>query len=362
MRVPQLRISRYELVLYAILPFLLIMMGAMPTAALFVLPLALMLLFLLYRRFGLYLPTSCIAAYGTASLVLNYDILSVVYLCFLTLAFFGLVLSVQLKPFLLCVVLAAAFAVIGALVGMGIVRLIKDAPLTDVAAEYIREKPDDPVIDYFARTAYDKADIPADVGKKSPGDDGYKDAVIEWFAQKPKKEYDGYTWYYCIHFGAVFGVLGYLVAITIGKNTASAFDADDEDGEALLCLSTRALGGMHVEPTDISDMRVPRSYLWACLLPALIGSIVLDLIGGYAHLSATLMHLFITLPTAFACITLLCYFLSLFSGVGKIVATVVFALLCIATVIFPIVLFVISIVGLCDIILNIRFWTEFIRS
>ena len=62
-RVAQRRPTVCELLLYAVLPFMLAMAGVMPTTAIVVLPFAFPLLYLLFRRFGIYLPLSCIAAY-----------------------------------------------------------------------------------------------------------------------------------------------------------------------------------------------------------------------------------------------------------------------------------------------------------
>ena len=106
-------------------------------------------------------------------------------------------------------------------------------------------------------------------------------------------------------------------------------------------------------------MRVPRMYLWACLLPALVAAIVLSIVGELAAATATVTHAFITLPSAFAFVTLMFYFASLSESA---ISRTVLALALVATAIFPVALFVVSAAGICDVILNLRYWTEFLRS
>ena len=118
-----------------------------------------------------------------------------------------------------------------------------------------------------------------------------------------------------------------------------------------------------MESARLADMRVPRSYLWAVVLPALVAGIALDIVGGYAMLSATVMHLFVTVPSAYAFVTLATFFASLFVGKkARIAAHVALAVVLAAMLVFPLALFVGSLIGVCDVILNLRFWTEFIRG
>lgn len=332
----------------------------MPSAALFLMPIILSLSYLLYRRFGAYFPFSCLCAYGMAALILNYDVLTVVYFCALVAAFVGLVLSAQLSPYLLCVAVAAVTAVVGALAGVGIVRLAENKPIADVAARYVSAEYDDPIIGYLARRGYDGAKLLGDKPKLEPTDDGYADAVIAYYSGWAHDEFEQYAAYYCVHYGAVFAAVGYFFAVMLNRRTASRYDVSVSGDE--LSLSTLALGGARVECTTIADMKMPRAYLWTCLLPALVASIALDIAGDYAALSATVMHSFVTLPTAYCFFTLAAFFASLFKGRAQIAAYALLAMISVAIVAFPIVLFIVSLIGISDVILNLRFWTKFIMS
>ncbi len=360
-RVPPLKASPYEYVLYALVFPLLLMAGAMPTTALFVMPCALPLLYLLYRRFGAYLPLACVGGYGVFALVFNYDVLTVVCFVFLFFALLGLIASAQLSPYLLCAATAGIFAVAGAMLGMGVVRLAERKPLGEVAARYVIAEYDDPVIGRLARLYYARADIPEDVGRVDESDAGYDAACAEYFAEYAEREFGEYSLYYCVHFGATFAAVGYFVSVLVNRRTASRFDANATREE--VAASTLALGGVRVERARLADMRVPRSYLWAVVLPALVAGIALDIVGGYAMLSATVMHLFVTVPSAYAFVTLATFFASLFVGKkARIAAHVALAVVLAAMLVFPLALFVGSLIGVCDVILNLRFWTEFIRG
>lgn len=330
----------------------------MPSVALVFMPFALPTLYALYRRFGAYFPISVVGGYGVFSLVLNYDVLTVVYFCMLFAALCGAIFSAQLKPYLLCATVAAVFAVSGALAGAGIVRLAEGVPLGEAAENYVAAEYGDPVIGFAARHYYDRADLPAEVQKLERGDDGYDTAVCEYFGAYVNETASLYTWYYCLHFGAVLAAVGYFVAVAINGKTGCVGDCG---ADGFVVADTGDIGPVFRESTLVSDMKIPRSYLWACLLPTFITTAVLEIVGGYGPLSATLMHAFVTLPTGFCFFTLLAYFASLFNGKAKTAARVVLIIIGILMVVFPLALFIGSLVGVCDVILNLRFWTEFIR-
>ncbi len=351
-------LSRYEIGAYALLPLVLIMAGAMPTSGLFLMPFALVLLYLLYRRFDAPFPFAVICFYGVFSLVLNYDILSVVYFTFLVIALCGLILSSQLKPYLLCVTVAAVCAALGFFTGAGIVRLASGASLKTVAEQYVIAERDDTLIAFAARAEYDNAIFPAGVEKLGRGDEGYADETIEYLSSVAGDTIEEYLLYYCLHFGAVFGGIGYFFAVMLNRKTASAEDICAD--EKLIARSSRALGGARRETVGIANMRIPRAFLWSCLLPAFVAGVILEIVGGFDALSATIMHAFVTLPSSFAFITLMCYFASLFRGRARVAAHIVFGILCAASVISPTVLFFGSMIGVCDVLLNLRFWTEFL--
>ncbi len=332
----------------------------MPSTALFLMPFILPLLYLTYRRLGAALPFSCVGFYGLISLTVNYDILTVVYFVFLGFALAGAIAAAQLKPYLLCMTVAAVFAIIGAGVGFGIVRLAEGVPLGDVASEYVCAENDDPFIRFLARNHYESIEIPQEIGRVQPDEAGYDEAVTDFYSDYVKKEIGSYAPYICVHYAGLLGLLTYFISVAAGVRTASPYDIDITEKE--IALSSRCMGGIRREVVPISGMRFPRTYLWAVLLPAIVASALLDFVGGYDALSATIMHAFITLPTAAAFVALGAYFASLFGGRGKIVAYVVFYIVCAAMVVFPLALFICSIIGLCDIILNLRFWTEFIRD
>ncbi|MDE7463810.1 MAG: hypothetical protein K2M48_02175 [Clostridiales bacterium] len=358
--VPQRRQSYYEIAAYFILPMLLIAAGAMPPVAVFLMPAILPLLYLLFRRFGGALPFSCVAFYALFSLVFAFDILTVVYAVFLFFALIGSIVSAQLKHYLLCMATAAVFAVFGAVAGMGIIRLAVGRPLGDIGAEYVEIEIENPFIDYLAHDYYESIDIPAEIGRLKPEDDGYAEAVCEFFAEYVRDELESYAPYICVHLGGLVGLIAYFISVVVNRRTAGAYDYDISREE--VALSSRCLGGVRCEPTPIAKMKFPRSYLWAVLLPALGASLILDLVGGYGALSATIMHAFITLPSAAAFVTLCAFFVSLFKGKVKIVAYAVFFALMLSCVVFSVVLFFASMIGLCDIILNLRYWTDFIRK
>lgn len=333
-----------EVLLYFIIPFLLTAAGAMPSTAIVILPIVLPLLYVLYKRFGPYLPLGCIVLYGILSLSLNYDILTVIYCVTLFFAFCGLAICVQFMPsqYLLAAAVAACFAAVGAFSGVGIVRAAEGMPIGDIAARYVMTERDDPVISYFARDHYKHEKPRLDEVKLKPTDDGYAEAASKSLSEWAKDEFDTYIWYYCIHWGVVLGFAGFFIAAglngKIGGRGNSRFAA------------------------KIGGMKLPRSFLWTMALPATVTGILLGFVGGYGALSATVMHAFCTLPAAFGCYTLLGYFASLFKGKARVAAYTVFGLIGVAAVVFPLALFILSIFGVCDCILNLRYWTEYIRS
>lgn len=358
-RVPQRAVSPYEYALYAVAFLMFVMAGAMPTAAIFVLPLIVPALYVLYRRFGAYLPTACVGFYGVFALTLNYDILTVAYLFVLCFAFFGAVLSAQVKPYLLCAAVAFASAVLGGFCGLGAVRLIENKPMTDIVSDYMIAERADPIVDYFARRAYEN-DLSSHSDKLDETDDGYADAVIEYFASARSGEIAAYLPYNCIHVCGIIGAPAYFAALFVDRRSCSPYD-DDADEERLR-KSVRCLGGAVVDRTPIARMKCPRSYLWAVLLPAFAVSLGLDIAGGYDVLSACIMHAFVTLPTAFFFITLVAFFAGKFKGRARVAAYVVSALVAATMCVFEVVLFACSVIGLCDVILDLRFWTDYLSK
>lgn len=359
-RVPSYRISPFETAAYALPPVLLVMAGAMPSAAIVLMPIILPFLYILFRRFGIYFPLACVCVYGAAALTLNYDILTVIYFVTLVFALFGLVLSAQMSPYLLCAAVAVVFAVVGAFVGMGIVRLAEGKPLGDVASDYVKAESEDPVIGYFIFESFAAADFPASADKPEPSDPNYESAAVEYFAEIARKELDLYAPYYCIHFGGLTGAIAYFVSVIVNRRTAGKNDVGAT--EAQIRLSSRALGGVRPESTAIADMRVPRLFLAACVAPSLIAGLVLELLGGYGALASTVMHAFVTLPASMSFFALMCFFASLFRGKAQAAANVVVAVCGAVLVVFPAAMFIASIIGVCDILLNLRFWTRFIMS
>ncbi|MDE6029106.1 MAG: hypothetical protein K2F90_02145 [Clostridiales bacterium] len=333
-----------EVLLYAIIPFLLIAAGAMPATAIVILPITLPLLYLLYKRFGPYLPLGCIAVYGVLALSLNYDILTVIYCVTLFFAFCGLAVCMQFLPaqYLLAAAVAVVFAVVGAFVGVGIVRGAEGVPVGDIAARYVVAERADPVISYLARDYYDGEKPQPDEVKLKPTDVGYADAAIKSLSEWAKDDFDTYTWYYCIHCGALLGLVGFFIATGLNGKVSGR--------------------GNSRFTAKIGSMRLPRSFLWTMALPATVTGLLLGFFGGYEALSATVMHAFCTLPSAFGCYTLLGYFASLFRGKARVAAYIVFGIIGVVAVLFPFASFILSIFGVCDCILNLRYWTEYIRS
>lgn len=333
-----------EILLYFIIPFLLVAAGAMPSTAILILPVVLPLLYLLYKRFGPYLPLGCIVFYGILSLSLNYDILTVVYFLTLFFAFCGLAVCVQFcsPQYLFASAVAVIFAVLGAFAGVGSVRCAEGKPMGDIAAQYVMTERADPVISYFAHDYYDGQKPQLDEVKLKPTDEGYDKAAAKSLSEWARDEFDTYIWYYCIHCSTVLGLVGFFIATLLNGKIG---------GRGNACFAAR-----------IGNMKLPRSFLWTMALPATVTGLLLGFFSGYDALSATVMHAFCTLPAAFGCYTVLGYFASLFNGKARVAAYIVFGMIGIAAVLFPLALFILSIFGVCDCILNLRFWTEYIRE
>ncbi|MCH5155457.1 MAG: hypothetical protein J1F69_02520 [Clostridiales bacterium] len=333
-----------EILLYFTAPILLIVAGFFPIVAILIIPAVLPPLYLLYRRFGPYLPLSCIVVYGSVSLSLDYNILTVVYSITLFFAFCGTAVCMQFRPlqYLPAVTAAVCFAVVGAFVGVGIVRGAEGVPVGDIAAKYVIGNKDDRIISYFARDYYDNEKPERGQVKLKPTDDGYDDAAAKSFSKFVKDEIEGYVWYYCIHCGAMLGFVGFFTALFVNGRVKGR-------GSSQFC-------------SRVGDMKLPRAFLWTMALPATVTGILLGVVGGYDALSATVMHAFCTLPAAFGCYTLLGFFASLFKGKAAVAAHIVFVIIGIAAIVFPLALFILSILGVSDCILNLRFWTEYIKN
>ena len=361
LRVPQRPVGVCELLSYVILPFLFIMAGAMPTAALPVMPAIIVLLYLLFRRFGAYFPAACVAGYAAVALTFNYDILTVIYSVTLLFALVGLCLSAQCASYLAAAAVAALFSIVGAMSGVAVVRIAEGKPIADIAASYVIAESDDFVIDFFARDYYDNG-VKLNVGetKLKPSDKGYKEATIGFFADWASDEMGEYVWYYCIHYGAIVAAAGFFFSLAVNRKTSSCRDACVTENS--LRASTRALGGVRVMRTPVAQMKMPRAYLWTCVLPAMITGLVLQFVGGYSALAATCTHLFVTMPSAFSFITVATYFATLFRGKARVAAYIVLGAIAVAAAMFPVALFFFSVIGVCDCILDLRFWTEYIKN
>lgn len=355
---PQRPIPRLEIAGYALVPLLLLMAGVMPSSGMFIMPIVLPLLYLLFRRFGACFPVSCVLGYALFSLLFNYDILTIVLACFLLFALIGLIGCCQTAPYLLCATIAAAIALIGSLVGAGIVRLAYDKPVSVIASEYTVAESEDPIVGLFCRFTYDNAEIPDDVGKLDRADDGYMLAAAEYTAEQVYTELKDYGVYYALHLSVVCVAIGYFVAVAINRRTTSARDYGVTKAE--VSGSTRAMGGVVKERKPIAEMKMPRAFLWACVAPSLIASIAFDLIGGMDALSSIIMHAFVTLPGAFGFFTLMTFFASLLRGKARVAAFVVLAILAAACVLFPMVLFFGSMIGIADCLLDLRYWTRYL--
>lgn len=359
-RTPQRAPSRWEIVAYAALPVLLGLAGAFPTAALFLLPIILSLLYLCYRRLGIYLPLMCVISYGVLSLCFNFDILTVIFFCALVFGLFGVVMSCCVSPYLAGVAIAAAATVVGAIIGVAAVRISQNKSIGDIAAEYVISHENDSVIVFFARDYYASYTPSATESKLKPSDAGYDSEATAKLAEWAADDYTRYVWYYCIHYGGLFGCAAFFVATFINRRTLGAYDHGVTEKE--LVSSTRAMGGIRGKPIPIGEMKLPRVFLLCCVLPAFIASVVLYAVGGYDFLTSTVTHTFITLPAAFGCVTLLAFFAGLAKGKGRIVAYIAVCVVGAAAVLFPLVLFALSVLGLCDSVLDLRYWTRFIMS
>ena len=341
-----------------LLPAALIAAGIIPLVGILLMPGALVLLYLLYRRFGMYLPVFVIVAYGVLSLTLNYDVISLVLVCFLSAAFFSLVFAMQFKPYLLRAGIALVVFSLAMWLGCGIVSLTEKASVPDVAASYVSERSGVPFFNRFIRSVYLNGDV--DIDERIQEDNPeFMSAATEYTEQYIKDELNGYVPYYCIHFGAAFGLIAFFAATLINSYTASPFD--DNVTEKNIKLSSRALGGAYRDGIAMRDMRLPRLYLLIFVLPALISCIIMSIAGGLEAQTATVMHACITMPSEFAFVTLATYIATLFTGKGRVIAVTVLSILLLANA-FSIVLLVCSIFGVCDCILNLRYWINYLSS
>ncbi|MCH5351086.1 MAG: hypothetical protein J1F39_03860 [Clostridiales bacterium] len=353
---PQKKVPLWELVLYMLAPAALIAAGYFPLIGILLMPVALVLLYFTYRRFGLYLPLFAIVSYGTLSLTLNYNVMSVVYVCFVSVAFIGLVFAVQLKKYLLRAAVVYVMCVLGAFGGCGVVALTEHASVAEVTASYVSAHADEPFFDGLIRSLYENGDVDRDE-RVDEDDPDYKKVATEYAAEHVLEETEGYVLYYCLHFGGIIALIAFFFAALINGLTASPFDENVTEKE--INNSRRALGGAYRDGIKIRDMRFPRMYLLVFLLPAFIASIILGIAGRLENVSATVMHAFVTVPSEFAFISLAVYIATLFNGKGRIAALTVLALIFAANV-FAVVFLVCSIFGVCDTILNIRYWIGYL--
>lgn len=355
---PQKKVPLWELAVYMLLPAALVSAGIFPLIGIIIMPIALVLLYFVYRRYGIYLPIFVIAAYDSMSLTLNYNVMTVVYACFISTAFLGLVFAVQFKKYLLRAVIVYVMCVVGALGGCGVVALTENSSVAEVASSYVVAHADEPFFDGLIRSLYESGDVSKDE-RVEADDPDYKNAATEYAAEHIREEAEGYVPYYCIHFGGIIALIAFFGAAIINNMTVSPFD--ENVTEKQICFSTRSLGGVHRDGISVRDMRIPRLYLLIFVLPAFIASIILGIAGGLDNVSATVMHAFVTVPSEFAFITLAAYIATLFNGKGRIIALIVLGLLFAANV-FSVVFLVCSIFGVCDTILNIRYWLGYLSS
>lgn len=355
---PQKKVPLWEFVLYMLLPVALVFAGIFPLIGIIIMPIALVLLYFLYRRYGIYLPIFVIASYDVLSLTLNYNVMTVVYACFISVSFLGLVFAMQFKKYLLRATIVYVLCVVGALGGCGIVALTEDAPVAEVAASYVVTHSDEPFFDGLIRSLYENGDVDRDerVDEDNPE---YKEAATEYAYNHILEETEGYTPYYCLHFGGIIALIAFFAATVMNYMLVSPLDENTEVKQ--INNSTRCLGGAYRDGIKVRDMRLTRWYLLIFVLPTFIASVVLGIAGGLDNVSASVMHAFVTVPSEFAFVTLAVYIATLFNGKGRIIALIVLGLIFAANV-FSVVFLVCSIFGVCDTILNIRYWIGYLSS
>ena len=344
----------WEIILYAVLPGLLAFAGAMPVLALPALFFAFPVLYLMYRRFGIYLPEACVICYGAVSLILNYDVLTVLFFVAAAVAVAGLAAAVQFT-FIPALVIAVSTAVIGAFVGVGIVCGAEGGSVGEVASRYVLSHYYDPIINYAAKDYYAGVRLPQGVERIEPDEPGYDAAVAERFAEYTADDYTKYIWYDCIDKAALIAFFGFLVATVVNRRTAGRWDFDSEKADYSLLMS-----GVKKPILPVAAMRLPRTFLWALALPATVIAIAMGFVVGLGAAASTIIHAFLVLPGAFMCYTLLAYFASLFSGKARVIAHVIVVIVGLAAAAIPVVVFVFSVFGVVDCILNIRFWIEYL--
>lgn len=340
-------ISAYETAAYFILPLLLVWAGVMPSTAIFAMFAALPLLYLLYRRFGIYFPSVCVIVYGILSLTLNYDILSVLYSVTLLFTLGGIAMGVQFA-YLPSVAVCVGLSIAGAFLSVGIVRVAEETSIGNVASRYVICEYDDPFIGLLARDYYDGSEPAPGTEKIKRGQPGYDEAVKKDFADYVKDDFSQYIWYDCIHVAALLALVGFFAANVINGRTSGK----------------QSLVGGHSfsSTTPVADMKLPRAFLWTFAAPATVTGFILGFVGGYDALAATVMHAFVTIPCAFGCFTLFAFFVSLFRGKARVAARMLLGMIGVAALLFPLALFIMSVLGVCDCILNIRFWTNYIKE
>ena len=92
---------------------------------------------------------------------------------------------------------------------------------------------------HYIESAYDGAELPSSVVKLERGDEGYDEAVYAYIDTFVETEFLPYVPYYCLHIGAVYALVAFLLASALNGNTSCALDA---------CSRARAAWAARVRP------------------------------------------------------------------------------------------------------------------
>lgn len=273
-----------------------------------------------------------IVLYSVAAFAFNYDDLLFIIVPTLVIGFTVTAVSVEkLGKYKLGASLAAGGFILACVLSVMTLGLARGKSGDELVKEYVASGKDNVIVTLLAERAYEKGvDKEHRLGKS---DENYTSAALEYYGNELKIDAAKYLLYYLTGFGAEVGIGAYLLCLIMRRKLSSASGAK--------------------ERTPIKLMRLDRKYLLACVLPALVFSLV-GLIPDASPLVATVFNLLVTVPCAYAGLTLIIYAAALFKGKARIPAFIVAALILVACGIFPIGTLVLSAAGFGDAAIPLR--------
>ena len=329
-----------ELTRYVLLFAVLLLMAVVPLFAVILLPVALALLLWLYARHHVGLPLWVCALYPLLAWPFGPNVLHVAVAVMLPCGFAALAPTVgRYGP--LAGASAGALGLLVALLAVtGAFSLAHRCSPQELTYDCVIELPD-PVIGLAATVYYDGLTDEQAGGKKpQKGTEAYDRAAREAYAAAVKQEADEQLYWYLSGIAVFGGLAAYLLLLPLLRRT----QAD----------RTRYAPTLRLPTTAVRDLRLPRSYLWVCLLPALAFS-ALSAIALLRPITRAVFNVLITLPCAFAGFTVLLH--TCYRAQGRLrawVLTLLGVAVAAAMVFYDWGLLVLSLLGLADCVLDLR--------